>query len=140
MMHRVCLAIVGSAALVACHGDGHQRGASGLSVGATAAEAATSSTGAGAGAATGTSTGTSTGGPVEGSSGAARSGPVAETEDSEPAGPKFDVAAHDDFPAAVGCAGGDVEFSYIWISNSPAGTVSKIDTKTRIEVARYRTG
>jgi hypothetical protein len=38
------------------------------------------------------------------------------------------------------CGGGDIQFSYIWIANSPEGTVSKIDTETLIEVARYRTG
>ena len=38
------------------------------------------------------------------------------------------------------CGFGDIEFSFIWISNSPEGTVSKIDTETLIEVARYRTG
>ncbi len=36
--------------------------------------------------------------------------------------------------------GGVVEFSHIWISNSPEGTVSKIDTMTLQEVGRYRTG
>jgi len=39
-----------------------------------------------------------------------------------------------------GGMGGDVLFSNIWIANSPEGTVSKIDTKTGIELARYRTG
>ncbi len=38
------------------------------------------------------------------------------------------------------CGGGDIQFSFIWIANSPEGTVSKIDTETLIEVARYRTG
>jgi len=33
-----------------------------------------------------------------------------------------------------------VVFSHIWIANSPDGTVSKIDTETGTEVARYRTG
>lgn len=33
--------------------------------------------------------------------------------------------------------GGDVEFSFIWIANSPEGTVSKIDTQTLKEVGRY---
>ena len=32
------------------------------------------------------------------------------------------------------------DFSYIWISNSPAGTVSKIDTATATEVGRYVSG
>lgn len=31
-------------------------------------------------------------------------------------------------------------FAYIWVANSPEGTVSKIDTETGVEVARYRTG
>jgi len=31
------------------------------------------------------------------------------------------------------------EFSYIWISNSAEATVSKIDTREGIEVARYKT-
>ncbi len=34
--------------------------------------------------------------------------------------------------------GGDIDFSYIWIANSPEGTVSKIDTETLDEVARYQ--
>ncbi len=34
---------------------------------------------------------------------------------------------------------GDLDFSYIWISNSGEGTVSKIDTDTGVEVARYFT-
>lgn len=31
-------------------------------------------------------------------------------------------------------------FSLIWVANSPEGTVSKIDTRTAKELARYRTG
>jgi hypothetical protein len=46
----------------------------------------------------------------------------------------------DDTGADTDCGGGDVQFSYIWIANSPEGTVSKIDTETLLEVARYRTG
>ncbi|RMG94371.1 MAG: hypothetical protein D6705_16445 [Deltaproteobacteria bacterium] len=38
-----------------------------------------------------------------------------------------------------GGGNGDVEFSYIWIANSAEGTVSKIDTKTGVEVGRYYT-
>ncbi len=34
---------------------------------------------------------------------------------------------------------GSFDFSYIWIANSTAGTVSKIDTVTAVEVARYYT-
>ena len=36
--------------------------------------------------------------------------------------------------------GGSIDFSFIWIANSPEGTVSKVDTQSATEVARYRTG
>jgi hypothetical protein len=48
-----------------------------------------------------------------------------------------------DETGAMGCEpGGDdaYDFSIIWIANSPEGTVSKIDTATMTELARYRTG
>ena len=46
-----------------------------------------------------------------------------------------------DCPGGSGGAPGDeYEFSVIWIANSPEGTVSKIDTVTAQEIARYRTG
>lgn len=55
---------------------------------------------------------------------------------------KFDVAASPDAGRAH-CGGGDGggggTFSNIWVANSPQGTVSKIDTETATEVARYRT-
>jgi len=59
----------------------------------------------------------------------------------------FDIGTFDlgpgnggDCPGGGGMTGEDVEFSYIWIANSPAGTVSKIDTFTGTEVGRYATG
>ncbi len=64
-----------------------------------------------------------------------------DTED----GPKFDVP---DTPDAgnAGCGGGGgggggggTTFSNIWVANAPEGTVSKIDTETAVEVARYMT-
>jgi hypothetical protein len=39
-----------------------------------------------------------------------------------------------------GGSGGENTFSVIWIANSPEGTVSKIDTQSATELARYRTG
>jgi len=36
--------------------------------------------------------------------------------------------------------GSQSAFSYIWVPNSNEGTVSKVDTRTGMEVARYRTG
>ena len=64
-------------------------------------------------------------------------------DSSDGGGPKFDLAPVPD--AAIGeCGGGggmgDPEWSNIWISNSPQGTVSKIDTMTAVETARYSAG
>jgi streptogramin lyase len=48
-------------------------------------------------------------------------------------------------PAAVSGAGGsgggisDLDFTFVWIANSAQGTVSKIDTRTGVEAARYFT-
>lgn len=55
-------------------------------------------------------------------------------------GPKFDLATADFGDTGDNCGGGmgDVEFSNIWIANSPQGTVSKIDTQTLVEQARYQ--
>lgn len=64
--------------------------------------------------------------------------------------PKYDVAGIPDAPdpfsnckSKRGGGGGggadDPLYSYIWISNSSEGTVSKIDTVELVEVARYRT-
>lgn len=36
-----------------------------------------------------------------------------------------------------GMMGDDAEFSYIWIANSSQGTVSKVDTRTTLELGRY---
>jgi hypothetical protein len=62
-------------------------------------------------------------------------------------GIKFDMSLVDSAGMAGDCeddgGGGGGEggmYSYIWISNSPEGTVSKINTKTTIEEARYRVG
>ncbi len=61
---------------------------------------------------------------------------------------KLDTIPEGDFGNNVGdCNGGgggmgepEYEFSIIWIGNSGEGTVSKIDTVTATELARYRTG
>lgn len=64
-------------------------------------------------------------------------------------GDKLDVASGSDAggPNGGDCPGGgngmmgeDVEFSFIWVANSPQGTVSKIDTMTGTEAGRYATG
>jgi len=65
----------------------------------------------------------------------------ADDGDDSDDGIVFDVGSHD---LELGCDQGQgtasADFSIIWIANSPNGTVSKIDTKTAVEIARYRTG
>lgn len=80
----------------------------------------------------------STGGPIT-TTGTTPGGTSEDTDD----GPKFDVPGTPD-AGAVGCGGGGgggggTTFSNIWVANAPQGTVSKIDTETAVEVARYRT-
>ncbi len=60
-------------------------------------------------------------------------------DDDGGGGIKFDLP---DLPPSEGCLGGDVDggggaFSFIWIGNSPQGTVSKIDTTSGVELGRY---
>ncbi|MFV8750177.1 hypothetical protein ACNOYE_06475 [Nannocystaceae bacterium ST9] len=68
-----------------------------------------------------------------------------EQVDDDESGVKFDMDITDAMGNGGDCPGGtgmpgDVEFSFIWVANSPQGTVSKIDTKTGLEVARYVAG
>jgi hypothetical protein len=74
-------------------------------------------------------------------SGSSSSSASAASADDSDDGIVYDVGAND---LSLGCQPGDgtadADFSIIWIANSPDGTVSKIDTKTAIEIARYRTG
>ncbi len=80
-----------------------------------------------------------------GSSGASVSGGGASesSDSSDPSaggGPKFDLGISPDGGDA-GCQGfGDIDESYIWIPGTGDGTVAKIDTRTLVEVARYRIG
>jgi hypothetical protein len=67
--------------------------------------------------------------------------------DNSDEGLKFDVEYNDSPGPGGDCADGNgmggmngESFSYIWISNSPQGTVSKINTETGIEEARYAAG
>jgi streptogramin lyase len=70
---------------------------------------------------------------------------AASDDGSHDEGPeKLDVAGGAEGPGGDcpggGMPGGEYEFSVIWIANTGEGTVSKIDTKTATELARYRTG
>ncbi|MFV8753020.1 hypothetical protein ACNOYE_20935 [Nannocystaceae bacterium ST9] len=68
----------------------------------------------------------------------------ANSEAEGETGVKFDMSLVDSMGNTGDCGGmGGMEggmYSYIWISNSPEGTVSKINTKTTIEEARYLVG
>ncbi|MEM7159988.1 MAG: hypothetical protein AAF799_44530 [Myxococcota bacterium] len=50
------------------------------------------------------------------------------------------TAGGGDCPGSGGGMPGDLEFSNIWIANTPDGTVSKIDTMSGVEIGRYATG
>ncbi len=67
-------------------------------------------------------------------------GDASSADDTVGSGPKLDVEANEtDGPGCESSGGGgEVEFSYIWIANSPDSTISKIDTMSATEVARYR--
>ncbi len=74
-------------------------------------------------------------------------GSTSEADEADETAGKLDVGGTDlganggDCPGGGGgMMGGDVEFSNIWVANSPQGTVSKIDTMTGVELARYATG
>ena len=69
-----------------------------------------------------------------------------DDNDSADDGDKLDVLGSDLGPGNGGDCGGPMgmggmnDYSIIWIANSPAGHVSKIDTKTGVELGRYWTG
>jgi hypothetical protein len=66
-----------------------------------------------------------------------------ESADSNDSGPKLDMDSSDT-GSTGGCeegpggGTGDIEFSNIWIANSPDGTISKIDTITATEIGRFQ--
>lgn len=111
--------VLGTAAALAlaCGGDGGSR--------ATAS----------ASGITGSASATATAGDTDSASGSG--------SDSDSGPEKFDIGTFDlgNNPGDCGGGGmpGDVEFSYIWIANSPEGTVSKINTVTGVEEGRYWT-
>jgi len=93
----------------------------------------------------GTSQGSLDGGSETSTSSESSGGPG---EDTGIDPPKYDLGGVPDAPAPLSCDGGkggggggtnDPLYSYIWISNSSQGTVSKIDTVTLEEVGRYDT-
>ncbi|MGH1346418.1 MAG: hypothetical protein ACRBN8_32935 [Nannocystales bacterium] len=91
--------------------------------------------------------GTETASPISAAGTESGSGAETTEEDDGGTGVKLDVGSNGSgsgpgCPGSKGGSGGlsEVAFSNIWIANSPAGTVSKIDTVTGNEIGRYRTG
>ncbi len=77
-------------------------------------------------------------GDADGTGGGPTTGNTDDTVD------RFDVAGGDAQGgdcdgAGNGQMGDEYDFINLWVSNSPDGTVSKIDTRKQSEVARYRT-
>lgn len=70
----------------------------------------------------------------------------ADSEEEDETGEKLDAgSSNTGMPPNCGEGGGgmglqEVEFSNIWVANSPQGTVSRIDTRTGEEIGRYATG
>ena len=66
--------------------------------------------------------------------------PDGDGGDDGPSPVNFDLGGTPDMPPPM-CGGkgnvGDTDLSYIWISNSSQGTISKIDTVTMVEEGRY---
>jgi sugar lactone lactonase YvrE len=79
-----------------------------------------------------------TAGDVDGSGGGS-SDPTADGTAGNGSGvsPKFDVGSPDGDATCGGGMGAGGPLSYIWIANSPQGSVSKIDTQSMIEQGRY---
>ncbi len=117
-MHARYFALFAGTVALGC-GGGSDRGDSGTPSGGGIASLSDS----------GTSQGATMGEEELADSGAKLDTPDGET-DGNPGG---------DCPGGGGMPG-DLEFSNIWIANTPEGTVSKIDTQSGMEVGRYYTG
>jgi hypothetical protein len=85
---------------------------------------------------------TAHGDSTDGSSGGTSGGPGGVDDgldDDDDGGIKLDVGVWGDVGHHGECGCGNDEWTYIWVSNSAQGTVSKINTRTMVEEGRYRT-
>jgi streptogramin lyase len=85
--------------------------------------------------------GTGTGGETVGSATGPGTSNISVSASEGDSGPKFDLGSTPD--VGSGCGDGDggmLDTSYIWIPATSGGWVSKINTRTMIEEARYLTG
>ena len=86
-------------------------------------------------------TGSDTGGGTTTTTAGGTSTSSADGTDTEP---KFDLGVVPDLGVGTcdgmgGMGMGDPEFSYIWISNTAQGSLTKLDTQTMVELGRYQT-
>ncbi|HRI09042.1 MAG TPA: hypothetical protein PKW35_14570 [Nannocystaceae bacterium] len=107
-------------------------------MGGTATES--SSTGSGSDSNTsGSSSSSTTDGTATATSGTTGTSGTSTTSDTTTT--TGGVSSTGDTTTGGDCGGGGiVDYSFIWISNSPENTVSKINTMTLVEEARYNTG
>ena len=121
--------------LAGCGDDG------GADTGDTATSTASATTTAAATTTAGTATDsatTSAGSASESDSDATTTTSSTTTTTTDPTATDSDSTTGGD---TGGCGGGGiVDYSFIWISNSPENTVSKINTMTLVEEGRYNTG
>ena len=128
-------------ALVGCGDDGRAGDDAGLTSGSTGTPTSTATTGAPPSA-------TSTGGDSEGGSGSATQGePTSTTSEGGSSGttmavePSTGGSTTDDSTTGDPCAGegmgGVFDFSYLWVANTDQGSISKVNTMTMVEEARY---
>jgi hypothetical protein len=124
-------AVAGLLLGLGCGSDGDGRGSAGDGQGVVSLGGGQATDGEGDDDGSGGTAGGMTGGAEETSAGPGG-------DDGRPS-TAFDLGEP---PPPAGCHVGDTEgggaFSYIWIGNSPQGTVSKIDTETGTELGRYR--
>lgn len=140
------LAVFVSPLLLACGDSGRESASDGADTSSVTAVSITLTNGVTAATALTSGEGSATAGaPTSGSdSASADTGSQSASNsnsnsNSNSGGPKFDLGVTPD--AGSGCNGaGELDTSYIWIPSTSDGWVSKINTRTLIEEARYLTG
>lgn len=142
-------ALLSATLLVACPSEGGEQSSAGESGGSGVDPSADAGDSAdGGGTADTTADGGGGNGDGDGDGGTSSAGTATSQGDGETGGDggsTSDSGGSGDETGDTGACGGpgdgqDYDFSIIWVSNTGEGTMSKIDTFTGTELARYRTG
>lgn len=135
--------ILASAALVlvgGCSGDdGRGSGdasASGTTTPATGSTSDTASSSSSSGSASESDSGTASSSSATDSTGTS-TGTSASTSTTDPTATTSDTSTSGTTGVVCDDMGGGVEFSYLWVSNTDHGSISKVNTLTLTEEARY---